>query len=250
MPDKCSMPWGTDDVLDEAALERHSAWPVVLVSMPFMDPYRPSIQLGLLKAVTARCGFPVRTYHAYLDFAAQIGVDYYDLLCEQSRDAYRGLAVLARSLRRRGARPRCAHARRACRPLVVPRDVARRGERKACSGRAAMMSRSYLDALVDGFSWEDVAVVGFTSTFQQSAASFALARRLKQCITQRLRPYLAVLTSMTRWARSWYARLTASTSPSSVKGKEHFPACSPSSPTAAAWTEFPVSPAARMGRSR
>ena len=33
----------------------------------------------------------------------------------------------------------------------------------------------YLDALIDGFPWEDVAVVGFTSTFQQSAASFALA---------------------------------------------------------------------------
>ena len=39
---------------------------------------------------------------------------------------------------------------------------------------------AYLDALVDSFSWEDAAVVGFTSTFQQNAASFALARRLKQ----------------------------------------------------------------------
>ena len=67
---------------DEVTLERRSAWPVVLVSMPFMDPYRPSIQLGLLKAVTARCGFPVRTHYAYLDFAAQIGVDYYALLCQ------------------------------------------------------------------------------------------------------------------------------------------------------------------------
>src|SRR6516165_9843126 len=65
-----------------ATSERHSAWPVVLVSMPFMDPDRPSIQLGLLKAITARYGFPVRTYHAYLDFAVQIGVEYYKLLCQ------------------------------------------------------------------------------------------------------------------------------------------------------------------------
>jgi len=50
--------------------------------MPFMDPYRPSIQLGLLKALTARCGFPVRACHAYLDFAALIGVDYYERLCD------------------------------------------------------------------------------------------------------------------------------------------------------------------------
>ena len=38
----------------------------------------------------------------------------------------------------------------------------------------------YLDELVDGFPWDDVQVVGFTSTFQQNTASFALARRLKQ----------------------------------------------------------------------
>ena len=39
---------------------------------------------------------------------------------------------------------------------------------------------AYLDALVDTFPWEEMAVVGFTSTFQQNTASFALARRLKQ----------------------------------------------------------------------
>ena len=36
---------------DAATQDQRSAWPVVLVSMPFMDPYRPSIQLGLLKAI-------------------------------------------------------------------------------------------------------------------------------------------------------------------------------------------------------
>src|SRR4029453_173525 len=39
---------------------------------------------------------------------------------------------------------------------------------------------AYLDALVDGFPWADFRVVGFSSTFQQNTASFALARRLKQ----------------------------------------------------------------------
>src|SRR5262249_50693988 len=39
---------------------------------------------------------------------------------------------------------------------------------------------AYLDSLVSTFPWEEAAVVGFTSTFQQNAASFALARRLKQ----------------------------------------------------------------------
>ena len=50
--------------------------------MPFVDPFRPSIQLGQLKSVTAAAGFPVRTLHAYLDFAVRIGVPYYEMLCQ------------------------------------------------------------------------------------------------------------------------------------------------------------------------
>src|SRR5215831_16733947 len=55
---------------------------VVLVCMPFMDAYRPSIQVGLLKALAAAHGFPVRSLHANLDFAAQIGLDYYQRLAQ------------------------------------------------------------------------------------------------------------------------------------------------------------------------
>jgi ribosomal peptide maturation radical SAM protein 1 len=166
-------------MLNEVAVERKSAWPVVLVSMPFMDPYRPSIQLGLLKAVTARCGFPVRTYHACLDFAAQIGVDYYTLLCQHrgtlvgdwlfSLEAFgdaapdpdaRMLDELADRLSYLGPGPGEARA-------------------KLLRTRSSDVP-AYLDALVDNFPWADVAVAGFSSTFQQSAASFALARRVKQ----------------------------------------------------------------------
>jgi ribosomal peptide maturation radical SAM protein 1 len=147
--------------------------------MPFMDPYRPSIQLGLLKALTERCGFPVRTCHAYLDFAAAIGVDYYKRLCDHrgtligdwlfslaafgdaapDRDA-RMLDDLAGALSYLGASHEDAREKLL---QIRNRDVP-----------------AYLDSLADSFSWPDVAVVGFTSTFQQNTASFALARRLKQ----------------------------------------------------------------------
>ena len=165
---------------DDVATERRSAWPVVLLSMPFMDPYRPSIQLGLLKAVTERRGFPVRTYHAYLDFAVQIGVDYYKLLCQHrgtligdwlfSLEAFgdtapdpdaRMLDEIADSLSYLGASPEDAREKLI---RIRSNDVP-----------------IYLDGLVDNFPWDEVAVAGFSSTFQQSAASFALARRLKQC---------------------------------------------------------------------
>jgi hypothetical protein len=69
-------------VLDKAAADERSAWSVILVSMPFMDVSRPSIQLGLLKSLAVARGFPARTFHANLRFANQIGVDYYQLLAE------------------------------------------------------------------------------------------------------------------------------------------------------------------------
>jgi ribosomal peptide maturation radical SAM protein 1 len=147
--------------------------------MPFMEVSRPSIQLGLLKAIGAAHGFPVRTLHANLDFAARIGTDYYGILAERrggmvgdwlfSLEAFgaaapdpdsRVLDEFADDLRYLGEQPaerreRLLHTRH--------RDIP-----------------AYLDALVDGFDWDGVRVVGFSSTFQQNTASFALARRLKE----------------------------------------------------------------------
>ena len=67
------------DPADHAA---RAAWSTVIVGMPFLDSGQPSIQLGLLKAVVEGYGFPVRTLHANLDFAARLGVDRYRPLCE------------------------------------------------------------------------------------------------------------------------------------------------------------------------
>jgi ribosomal peptide maturation radical SAM protein 1 len=153
--------------------------PVVLVAMPFLDADQPSIQLGLLKAVTAAAGFPVRTLHANLDFAQRIGRDRYQLLCQHrgpligewlfSAAAFpdtvpdpeaRLLDDLAGQLDYLGTEP---GKRREELLRIRDHDVP-----------------AYLDDLVAALNWEEAAVVGFTSTFQQNTASFALARRLKQ----------------------------------------------------------------------
>ncbi|MFF5294334.1 RiPP maturation radical SAM C-methyltransferase [Paractinoplanes globisporus] len=151
----------------------------VVVSMPFMDIDRPSIQLGILASVARQHGFEVRTLHANLDFAARIGADCYRLLSEHrgrmlgewlfSVDAFgaaapdpdgRLLTEFAGDLGYLGPSPE--HIRRtmlAIRDQDVP---------------------AYLSALIDAFPWHEIGVVGFTSTYQQTMASFALARRLKQ----------------------------------------------------------------------
>ena len=152
---------------------------VVLVCMPFMTTRYPSIQLGLLKALAVASGFPTRTLHANLDFAVRIGVDDYELLCQHrgpmvgewlySVEAFpdtapdpdaRMLDDLADGLSHLGKQ-----------------DGELRGRRLGIRG---IDVSTYLDALVDSQPWEHAAVVGFSSTFQQNTASFALARRLKQ----------------------------------------------------------------------
>jgi ribosomal peptide maturation radical SAM protein 1 len=147
--------------------------------MPFMETRRPSIQIGLLKSLAAARGFPVCTLHANLDFAVRIDVDDYELLCQ-----HRGPLV--------GEWLFSAEAF----PEAVPDPDARMlddlADRLPNLGRSHQELRekllrirgidvpAYLDALIDSFPWEDASVVGFTSTFQQNTASFALARRLKQ----------------------------------------------------------------------
>jgi ribosomal peptide maturation radical SAM protein 1 len=164
--------------LDDAARERRSAWPVVLVSMPFMDADRPSLQLGLLKAVTTRHGFPVWNLHANLDLAARIGVDRYRALAE-----HRGRMVgdWLFSVEAFGADAPDPDGRLLddfCADLGYlgggrdeVRDLLEQIRRRDVP--------AFLDALVEQVAWDEARVVGFSSTFQQNAASFALARRLK-----------------------------------------------------------------------
>ncbi|MFC8434003.1 RiPP maturation radical SAM C-methyltransferase [Streptomyces sp. NPDC057253] len=159
---------------------RREAWPVVLVCMPFMDDRRPSLQAGLLSALARAHGFPATTLHANLDFAAGLGPDLYRALADghghlvgdwlfsleafgatapDPEDEFLGLYAdhLAPGLGVPAARVR-DHLLR-IRHHEIP---------------------AYLDALVEAYPWDRFRVAGFTCTFQQNAASVALARRLKR----------------------------------------------------------------------
>jgi ribosomal peptide maturation radical SAM protein 1 len=147
--------------------------PAVLVSMPFRHADGPSIQLGLLKAIAGEAGFGVRTLHANLDFAARIGVEYYQSIVDHqprlvgdwlfSREAFGDTATDSAGQFLTEFGEELAELDPARLSQVRDHDVP-----------------AYLDALVDGFPWHEMRVVGFSSTFQQNTASFALARRLKQ----------------------------------------------------------------------
>jgi ribosomal peptide maturation radical SAM protein 1 len=151
-----------------------AAWPVVLVSMPFMTAERPSIQLGLLKAVTAGHGYAVRTLHANLDFAHRIGAGPYESLCEQRGQMFGDWLFSVAAFGDEAPDPGGALLGDGVAELGLPGgpDQLRRIRDEDVP--------AYLDELVAAVPWQDVRVVGFSCTFQQNAASFALARRLKR----------------------------------------------------------------------
>ncbi|MFG2064548.1 RiPP maturation radical SAM C-methyltransferase [Micromonospora sp. NPDC048871] len=152
---------------------------MILVSMPFMGIYRPSIQLGLLSATVAQAGFPVRTLHANLDLAALIGAQEYSLLAEHRGrlvgDWLFSVAAFGEAAPDGGRRL----------PVDFAADLRHLGgSGKDLQDRLAYLRDvqvpAYLDTLVRTFPWDRFRVVGFSSTYQQNTASIALARRLKQ----------------------------------------------------------------------
>ena len=156
---------------------QRSKWPAVIVSMPFMDIDRPSIQLGLLKAIGNAHGFPVRTLHANLDFALRIGADVY-----RDLSLHRGL-MLGDWLFSPEAFPDQSPDRdgRILTDFSEEHpEVAMSHDLDRLLGIQQRDVPDYLDALMEEYAWDDLRVVGFSSTFQQNTASFALARRLKE----------------------------------------------------------------------
>lgn len=147
--------------------------------MPFMQIDRPSIQLGLLKEIGQSHGFPVSTVHANLDFAVAVGADRYRQLAEyQARRIGEWLFSL--------------DAFGDAAPDREARLLTEFGDELACLAGSARQARElllnirdqvvpeFLDAIMDGYPWSSFRVVGFSCTFQQNTASFALARRLKE----------------------------------------------------------------------
>jgi ribosomal peptide maturation radical SAM protein 1 len=160
------------------AATRSTVRRIALVTMPFVSVRRPSIQLGLLKSLAESVGWRADTFHLNIDFATRVGATTYEALCE-----HRGHLIgdWLFSL--------CAFGDVAPDPQGRFLEVI--GERlptllpeleepvMALASLRGECVPEYVDSCADTVPWLDYDVVGFTSTFQQNAASFALARRIK-----------------------------------------------------------------------
>ncbi|MAE94382.1 MAG: B12-binding domain-containing radical SAM protein [Deltaproteobacteria bacterium] len=151
----------------------------VLVAMPFVSSLHPSIQLGLLAELGRARGFRVETLHLNLDLVGATGSELYEALCR-----HRGCQVgdWLFSVEAFGKEAPDADGgfvdefRPAIESLVE--------EAGTTAGRLRSLRQreipAYLDRLEREVPWDRYDVVGFTSTFQQSAAAVAMARRVKR----------------------------------------------------------------------
>ncbi|MBP2236305.1 ribosomal peptide maturation radical SAM protein 1 [Sinorhizobium kostiense] len=151
---------------------------VILLSMPMASLNHPTIGLSLLKSALRRNGYHAAIRHFFLDFAEYVGPAAY---CDINDDRY-FLALVGEWLFSAAAHGDVSTddigyiSRILCgeyRHLVDARKVLNILEsRKKISG--------FLDHCMAAIDWEAYAVVGFSSSFQQTMASLALAKRIKE----------------------------------------------------------------------
>ena len=176
---------GDTTSLDAETRRGRADFPVALVSMPFASHTSPSIQIGLLASIAASHGFPVRTFHLFLDFAARIGLETYQLLSEHW-DMGLGEWIFSPAAFGDDAPDRDGRFLEDFATLYEETTGARLTNPAALE-RAYDRLREvrddevprFLDRLVTEIPWDEYRVVGFTSTFQQNVPSLALGRRLK-----------------------------------------------------------------------
>jgi len=162
---------------DDRTQQLRAEFPVALVTMPFAS-IGPSLQLGLLKSLAQSHGFPTTTFHLNVDLVRYLGIQAYESLAEH-RGPLVGEWLFSVSAFGESA------------PDQQGRFLGAFGSQLELSladlyhaddwllNVRNVVIPQYLNDVFTSIPWHQFRVVGFTSTFQQNTASFALARRIK-----------------------------------------------------------------------
>jgi ribosomal peptide maturation radical SAM protein 1 len=154
-------------------------FPVALVAMPFFPYHHPSIQIALLRSIALSGGYPADCFHLNIELARQIGPEVFNAVAK-ARGHLLGEWLFARL----AFGDACPDSEDRFLQLVSPRDD-RRLEALAVTSERLLEIRHhevprFLSRVLEEVPWGDYRVVGFSSTFQQNAASFALASAIKR----------------------------------------------------------------------
>jgi ribosomal peptide maturation radical SAM protein 1 len=148
---------------------------LAIINMPFAATSRPSIQCGLLKAILNRAGYEADVFYFNLRLAAALGPELYSKLADNQWLSFLGDWLFAAAafgpredellyLQTSGAAGHRAFVGLKDEELLELRNRVLPG---------------LLDAWIEETDWNQYSAVGFSCTFDQNTASFALARKLK-----------------------------------------------------------------------
>jgi ribosomal peptide maturation radical SAM protein 1 len=165
---------------------------VLLISMPFGALERPALGLSLLKARLAETGVCCDVRYLNFAFAEFIGHEEYQWMSyELPYTAFAGDWSFTSSLygERKGLKDEYLEVLRQTWRLTV--DDIRRIE------RIRSRTEYFLEHCLAAVAWDEYAIVGFTSTFEQNIASLALAKRVKA-----LHPEIRIVFGGANWEAS------------------------------------------------
>lgn len=150
---------------------------IALVNMPFSMADRPSIQCGLLKSSLVRLGHEVDVHYLNLELAAELGSRFYTELAQLRTDLLLGDWLF--SVAAFGPRGDDEQYRQSAPALAGVCQAVGKSFEELCELRHRGLP-AWIDRWAEAVDWSGYTAVGFTSTFEQNTASFALARALKE----------------------------------------------------------------------
>ncbi len=150
---------------------------IALVNMPFAMADRPSIQCGLLKAGLQRAGHAAEVFYFNLRLAAGIGAEPYKTISQLRTDQFLGewlfsAAAFEPADDEEEYRKTCPSLEETCLSLGCDFNELVHLRREVFP--------ELIQSWADEVDWSRYHAVGFTSTFEQNTASFALAKAIKQ----------------------------------------------------------------------
>jgi len=152
--------------------------------MPFAAVHLPSLALSLLKPVLQREGIACDVLYLNVDFAAFTGsVDMYQMVSSQPMV---GEWVFGEELFEEQAPPYEAG-------LNLKHDSSSPWQSKFNSSLMRnnlqlmrSLAHPFIEWCISKVKWDNYSIIGFTSMFSQQVASLALAKRIKQCLPDKI----------------------------------------------------------------
>jgi len=152
---------------------------VVLVCMPLAAVQRPSLALGLLKAILATGGINTRVVSAFLHYLECIGPEDYELLSRMPPNDLIGEWIFAEDAFPGESSSPAVFADALLANTPAGLRILGRDEWVALLTSLRGTAKVFLDWMTDLVLRYEPRIVGCTSTFQQQVASLALLRRIR-----------------------------------------------------------------------